>query len=123
MVSRDRSIVKKFLDQPIESWVDGTKDFWDSPKDDWITVTYSISGIFVRDLIQESGLDRFKEFFRLTGNDSATSVPDGFKQVYGMTLHEAVTSFADSCSIDATLNLEYPTGRDPGIHQGAQSFR
>jgi hypothetical protein len=95
MVNRDLSIVSKFLDQPIESWAEGTKGFWDSPKEGWITVTYSISGMFVRYLIREFGLYRFKEFYRLISTDTSTPVVAGFERVYRKSLHEAVSSFSD----------------------------
>jgi len=94
MVSRDLAIVKKYLDQPIESWAIGTKEFWDSPMEGWITVTYSLSGMFVRYLIQEFGLIRFKEFYHSIGDSSPTTVVDGFERVYGRSLHTCVGNFS-----------------------------
>ena len=95
MVSRDLTIVRKYLDQPIESWANGTKGFWDSPQDGWITVTYSISGMFVRHLIQKFGLNRFKDFYRTIDDNATTTIADGFKRVYGSSLHEFINDFSN----------------------------
>lgn len=95
MVSRDSAIVRKYLNLPIESWANGTKQFWDSPKEGWITITYSISGMFVRRLIQQFGLIRFKEFYRIIDDKTSTTVVDGFERVYGTSLHEFVNDFSD----------------------------
>ncbi len=90
LLERDKDIAKRYLDQPIESWANGTKDFWESAKDDWITVSYPISGLFVRFLIDAHGLDKFKEFYRKLDISLSVDLENKFSDVYKTPLHNAI---------------------------------
>ena len=93
---RDLEIVRKNLNQPIKDWINGTKNFWDSPKDDWITVTYPISGVFVRFLIDKYGLKAFKDFYKTMSGPSNISVADAFQNAFDSNLGHDISEFVAS---------------------------
>ncbi|MBI3004705.1 MAG: hypothetical protein HYY49_04745, partial [Ignavibacteriales bacterium] len=90
---RDLGIARKNLDQPIMKWIIGKKDFWDAPKDDWITVTYPISGVFVRYVIDKYGFLAFKEFYKKTENGSTVTVEEAFENTFSSKLADDVAEF------------------------------
>ncbi|MBI4429396.1 MAG: hypothetical protein HY562_09795 [Ignavibacteriales bacterium] len=90
---RDLDIVQRHLDQPVRDWIVGKKDFWDSPKDDWITVTYPISGAFVRFIIDQYGFLDFKAFYKMSANESKLTVEEAFEDTFRSRLNDDIAEF------------------------------
>ena len=84
-------IAKKFLNEPFQRWASDSVGFWATPFDDSDVVAYPVSGLFVRYLIQRSGLDTFKEFYRRIRTEVSTEA--AFSLVYGQSLSEATSDF------------------------------
>ena len=75
-----KGIVKKYLNEPIEKWADGSVSFWVVPAENGYSVAYPASGLFVKVLIDQHGLAKFKQFYK------KTDIETGFMEVYGTPL-------------------------------------
>jgi hypothetical protein len=84
-------IAKKFLSHPWEKWANDSIGFWATGEDESIIVAYPVSGLFVKYLIQRSGVETFKEFYRRIRTEVSTEV--AFSIVYGYPLSKAISEF------------------------------
>lgn len=63
------------------------QDFWGGPSEDNWPIAYNISGLFVKYLIDNWGLDTFKRFYTITDREKA------YKEIYEMTSVELEKGF------------------------------
>ena len=66
------------------------QDFWGGPSDNGWPVAYSISGLFVKYLIDRWGLDKFKQFYVSDEKETA------LKTIYDSTLTEVIAGYKKS---------------------------
>jgi hypothetical protein len=79
-----RKTVRKYLNEPIEKWANGSIYFFGTPTENRWPVAYPASGLFVKFLIDHHGLEKFKQFYR------KTDIEAGFLEVYGKPLADMV---------------------------------
>jgi hypothetical protein len=79
-----RKTIRKYLNEPIEKWANGSIYFFGTPSENGWPVAYPASGLFVKFLIDHHGLDKFKRFYRRVDIDA------GFLEVYGKPLEDMV---------------------------------
>ena len=79
-----KGIVKKHLKEPIEKWADGSVSFWATPAENKYPVAYPASGLFVKVLIDQHGLAKFKQFYK------KTDIETGFMEIYGTPLAKMI---------------------------------
>ncbi len=91
MFRKDLRIAKKHLSEPWESWANDSIGFWATGEAESIVVAYPVSGLFVNYLIQRSGLETFKKFYRRIRLEVSTEV--AFSIIYGYPLNEAIAEF------------------------------
>lgn len=84
-------IANKFSKEPFEQWANDSIDFWATPEEESNIVAYPVSGLFVKYLIQRSGLETFKEFYRRIRTEASTDV--AFSITYGYSLSKAISEF------------------------------
>jgi len=89
-LAEGRKVVAKYLNEPIEKWADGSIYFFNTPAVNRWPVAYPASGLFVKFLIDNHGLERFKEFYR------KTDINSGFLDVYGKSLADMVKEWKDT---------------------------
>ena len=83
-LEKGRQTIRKYLNEPIEKWADESINFFNTPVEDKWYVAYPASGLFVKFLIDNNGLEKFKEFYKIT------DVEAGFREVYGTPLADMV---------------------------------
>ena len=85
-----KKIIKKYLNEPIEKWANGSVYFFHTPSENEWLVAYPASGLFVKHLIDNHGLDKFKEFY------GKLDVEAGFLEVYGKPLVDTVKEWKEA---------------------------
>lgn len=90
------AVAKKFLKEPFEKWANGSIGFWATPLDDSLPAAapvsaYPVSGLFVNYLIQRSGVETFKEFYRRIRTEKSSEA--AFSIVYGYPFSKAISEF------------------------------
>jgi hypothetical protein len=61
--------------------ITGKTEFWKGPYKNGQCLSYPISGLFVKFLIEKYGIDKLKRFYKYT------DVAEGFKAIYNLELH------------------------------------
>ena len=89
-LSAGRKTVMKYLNEPIEKWANGSIYFFSTPSENQWPVAYPVSGLFVKNLIDNHGLDKFKKFY------GKLDVEAGFLEVYGKPLADMVKEWKES---------------------------
>ena len=79
-----RKTVRKYLNEPIEKWANGSIYFFSTPSENRWPVAYPASGLFVKYLIDNHGLDKFKHFY------GKLDVEAGFLEIYEKPLADMV---------------------------------
>ena len=85
-----RKTIRKYLNEPIEKWANGSIFFFGTPTENRWPVAYPASGLFVKYLIDNHGLDKFKQFY------GKLDVEAGFLEVYGKPLAEMVKEWKEA---------------------------
>jgi hypothetical protein len=85
-----RKTVKKYLNEPMEKWANGSINFFSTPSENRWPVAYPASGLFVKHLIDNHGLDKFKQFY------GKLDVEAGFLDVYGKPLADMVKEWKEA---------------------------
>ena len=85
-----RNTVRKYLNEPIEKWANGSIYFFHTPSENERLVAYPASGLFVNYLIDNHGLDKFKQFY------GKLDVEAGFLEVYGKPLADTVKEWKEA---------------------------
>jgi len=67
--------------------ITGKTDFWKGPYKNGQCLSYPISGLFVKFLIDKYGIDNLKRFYQYT------DISEGFKAIYNMELHILATEW------------------------------
>ena len=88
-ISRNIEVLKRHPDHDIGNLIvrGGAQDFWGGPSENNWPIAYNISGLFVKYLIDNWGLDSFKEFYTITDREKA------YIQVYSLTPEEIENEF------------------------------
>jgi hypothetical protein len=84
-------IAKKVLSEPWDKWANDSIGFWSTGQIESIIVTYPVSGLFVKQLIESHGLKTFKEFYRRIRTEATTEA--AFAATYGHPLSKAIAEF------------------------------
>jgi hypothetical protein len=87
-----RKTVRKYLNEPIEKWANGSVYFFSTPSENGWPVAYPASGLFVKFLIDRHGLEKFKGFYKKVDVDIDT----GFLEVYGKPLVDMVKEWKNA---------------------------
>jgi hypothetical protein len=74
----------------IEDLISGTRGFWKGPYKNGQCLSYPISGLFVKFLIDTYGIDKLRRFYLIP------DVLTGFKTVYNMKLSEVAAEWKNS---------------------------
>ena len=85
-----RKTVRKYLNEPIEKWANGSIYFYQTPSENQWPVAYPASGLFVKHLIDNHGLDKFKKFY------CKLDIEAGFLEVYGKPLADVVKEWKEA---------------------------
>ena len=67
--------------------ITGKTDFWKGPYKNGQCLSYPISGLFVKFLIDKYGIDNLKRFYQYT------DISEGFKAIYNLELHILATEW------------------------------
>jgi hypothetical protein len=89
-LAEGRKTVRKYLNEPIEKWANGSIYFFGTPTENRWPVAYPASGLFVKYLVDNHGLDKFKQFYR------KLDVEAGFLEVYGKPLADMVKEWKEA---------------------------
>jgi hypothetical protein len=89
-LAEGRKTVRKYLNEPIEKWANGSIYFFGTPTENRWPVAYPASGLFVKYLIDNHGLDKFKQFY------GKLDVEAGFQEVYGKHLTDMVKQWKEA---------------------------
>lgn len=84
-ITYDSRLIKDNLE--IQDLIAGKTEFWKGPYKNGQCLSYPISGLFIKFLIDRYGIDKLKRFYQFT------DVTGGFKTVYGLELPDAVTDW------------------------------
>ena len=88
-IIKNIEILMQHKDYNIENLVirgDG-QDFWGGPSENNWPIAYNISGLFVKYMIDNWGLDTFKEFYIITDRKKA------YEKIYSLTYMEIINEF------------------------------
>ena len=88
-IQRNIEVLKHHADYNIDTLIlrgDGN-DFWGGPSENNWPIAYNISGLFVKYLIDNWGLDTFKRFYTMTDRENA------YKEIYNLTPVELEKGF------------------------------
>jgi hypothetical protein len=89
-----KSAMKKYLNEPLEQWINGTVQFWAAPLYDWRPATYVASGLFLRYLIENYGLEKCKRLFRTVQYEmKPAEFNTRFQEVIGKSLHDIIADW------------------------------
>ena len=93
--SASLSIAKKHQDYDITDWIikGSAYSFWGGPAENNSPIAYDISGLFVKVLIDNWGLEKFKEFYKIPNKQQA------FKEVYGVNVEEIISKYRQMLEI------------------------
>jgi len=88
-IQRNIEILKQHSDYAIETLIlrGDMNDFWGGPSENNWPIAYNISGLFVKYLIDNWGLDTFKRFYTMTDRENA------YKEIYNLTPGELEKGF------------------------------
>jgi hypothetical protein len=71
----------------IEDLITGKTTFWRGPYKNGQCLSYPISGLFVKFLIDKYGIDKLREFYQ------CSDITEGFETVFNMELSTVVTEW------------------------------
>ena len=88
-IQRNIEILKQHSDYAIEKLIlrGDMNDFWGGPAENNWPIAYNISGLFVKYLIDNWGLDTYKRFYTMTDRENA------YKEIYNLTPGELEKGF------------------------------
>jgi hypothetical protein len=78
-ITRDCKLIHDNLE--ILDLITGKTEFWKGPYKNGQCLSYPISGLFVKFLIDKYGIDKLKRFYQYT------DIAEGFKAIYNLELH------------------------------------
>ncbi len=86
------SVARRHKDFDITNLVSkgSAQDFWGGPSENGWPVAYSVSGLFVKFLVDQWGLDKFKRFYVSEGGETA------FQNIYSRTIAEVIDGYGKS---------------------------
>jgi hypothetical protein len=84
-ITSDCKLIQDNLD--IQDLITGKTEFWKGPYKNGQCLSYPISGLFVKFLIDKYGIDKLKLFYQFT------DIEEGFKAVYNMELPVIATEW------------------------------
>jgi len=84
-IAKDCELIKDNLD--IADLITGKTEFWKGPYKDGQCLSYPISGLFVKFLIDQYGIDKLRRAYQYP------DITEGFKTVYNVKLPEIVTEW------------------------------
>jgi hypothetical protein len=84
-ITNDCKLIKDNLE--IQDLITGKTTFWRGPYKNGLCLSYPISGLFVKFLIDKYGIDKLRKFYQYG------DITEGFKTVYKMELSMAVTEW------------------------------
>lgn len=84
-IAKDCELIKDNLD--ITDLITGKTEFWKGPYKDGQCLSYPISGLFVKFLIDKYGIDKLRRAYQYP------DIAEGFKTVYNVKLPEIVTEW------------------------------
>jgi len=84
-IKKDCKLIKDNLE--IQDLITGKTEFWKGPYKNGQCLSYPISGLFIKFLIDKYGIDKLRRFYRFA------DVTEGFKTVYNMELPAVVTEW------------------------------
>lgn len=85
-----KKTVKKYLNEPIEKWANGSVYFFSTPSVNGWPVAYPASGLFVKFLIDHHGLEKFKEFYK------KKDIENEFLEVYRKSLADMIKEWKNT---------------------------
>lgn len=88
-IKKNFQILNRYSDYNIENLIirGNGQDFWGGPSENNWPIAYNISGLFVKYLIDNWGLESFKEFYIITDRERA------YKTIYDMSYNEIIQGF------------------------------
>lgn len=88
-INKNIEILMRYADYNIENLVirGNGQDFWGGPSENNWPIAYNISGLFVKYLIDNWGLETFKQFYILTDRKEA------YEKIYSLTHMEIIEEF------------------------------
>jgi len=84
-ITNDCKLIQDNLE--IIDLVTGKTEFWKGPYKNGQCLSYPISGLFVKFLIDKYGIDKLKRFYQYT------DITEGFKAIYNLELHMIATEW------------------------------
>jgi hypothetical protein len=84
-VKKDCKLIKDDLE--IQDLITGKTEFWKGPYKNGQCLSYPISGLFIKFLIDKYGIDKLRKFYQ------CSAITEGFKTVYNMELSMAVSAW------------------------------
>lgn len=83
------AVAQKHIDFDITNLVlrGNMQDFWGGPSENGWPIAYSIAGLFVKSLIDQWGLDKFKQLYVIEDKETA------FKNIYSRTTAEVIDGY------------------------------
>lgn len=82
LITTDCKLIQDNLD--IQELITGKTEFWKGPYKNGQCLSYPISGLFIKFMIDKYGIDRLKRFYQYT------DVAEGLKSIYNAELNEIV---------------------------------
>lgn len=88
-INRNIEVLNRYSDYDIGNLIirGNGQDFWGGPSEDNWPIAYNISGLFVKYLIDNWGLETFKKFYTITDREKA------YRQIYNLTPVEIKNEF------------------------------
>jgi hypothetical protein len=88
-IERNIEVLNRYSDHDIGNLIirGNSQDFWGGPAENNWPIAYNISGLFVKYLIDNRGLETFKKFYTITDREKA------YRQIYNMTPEEIENEF------------------------------
>jgi hypothetical protein len=97
---------RKYLDQPLEKWITGAFPFFEAPEYDDLPATYIAAGLFVYDLVETYGLNRYKNFHRnILINTNPADFEKAFNDSFGITIQSYVEKWKQTMAPNQQLKL------------------
>jgi hypothetical protein len=97
-LQRHKSAMKQYLNEPLEQWINGAVQFWAAPLyNNWRPATYVASGLFVKYLIENYGLDKCKELYKKIRMEMKPAEFNAvFQDVIGKSIPEITTEWKET---------------------------
>jgi hypothetical protein len=88
-IKNDSKLILNYLDYDFKALIIGKTDFWKGPYKNGQCLSYQISGLFVKYLINKWGIDKITEFLK------SSDVTKGFEVTYKQQLDYAINDWKD----------------------------